>query len=98
VIERASRGSAGGRGAVRDHFLKVLEDALDLGAVGAVVFDAVDEGRDGDAAGVRGAWGQVFGRAASSIVSTNGQGFDKRFIGHSPSIGFDRRHDVMWCD
>lgn len=59
-----------GKGAVRNHFLEVLEDALDLGAIRDVVFDAVDEGRDGDAAGVRGTWGQVFGRAALAFVST----------------------------
>jgi len=59
----------GWRGAVRDHLLEVLEDTLDLGSVGAVVFHAVDEGRDGDAAGVRGAWGEVFERAASAILA-----------------------------
>jgi len=82
------------RGAVRDHLLEVLEDTLDLRSVGAVVFHAVDEGRNGDAAGIRGAWGEVFERAAVMFLSTAGTGLGASMATYLALAFVDA---MMWC-
>ena len=74
--------------------MEVLEDTLDLRSVGAVVFYAVDEGRDGDAAGIRGTWRKVFERAALAAVST-AVSIAVGVNAYVPSTSFRRCHDVI---